>query len=130
MVFGTNVKSVPEVSETFKEIMKAPERVFEMFWIDMKSACERAVTEMIKAELSGFLGRGKFERKGEKARNYRNGSCGRKYTVKNVGTLNIDIARDRKGEFSSKLIRKYDRYEERYLEPRYAIQFLNFVFNC
>lgn len=52
MKTGTNV---PDVKVIFKEIMEAPEQMFDMFRIDMRQACERAVTELIKVELSGFL---------------------------------------------------------------------------
>jgi hypothetical protein len=41
MDFETTEESVPEVREAFKEIMRSPEKMFEMFRIDMKAACER-----------------------------------------------------------------------------------------
>ena len=107
--------TVPEVGALFKEIMEAPERMFELFRIDMKHACEQAVKELIKAELTGFLGREKYQRTskdGESEKNYRNGSYHRQYTVKNVGTLDIEVARDRLGEFESKLVNKYERFRE------------------
>lgn len=121
--------NVPEVKEIFKEIMEAPEKMFELFRIDMRAACERAVTELIKVELTQFLGREKYQRdtdnlpEGEK-KNYRNGSYPRSYTVKNVGTLDIEIARDRLGQFSSNLIHKYDRYEKE-LEKDISLMFLS-----
>jgi len=123
----TNGENLPEVREVFKEIMEAPERMFEMFRINMKHACERAVTELIKVELTQFLGREKYQRStgGEGAeKNYRNGSYHRSYTAKNIGTMEIDIARDRAGKFSSKLMQKYDRYEKA-IEKDIAIMFLS-----
>lgn len=115
---------VPEVQAMFKELMAAPEKMFEMFRIDMKQACERAVTELIKIELTHFLGREKYERKSDEKKNYRNGSYERKYTVKNVGELNIGIARDRNGEFNSSLINKYERYEKA-IEKDLVLMFLS-----
>ena len=118
--------NVPEVQVMFKELMEAPEKMFEMFRIDMKQACERAVTELIKTELTHFLGREKYERKplSNKKKNYRNGNYKRNYTVKNVGELEIEIARDRNGEFNSKLINKYERYEKA-LEKDLVLMFLS-----
>ena len=119
--------TVPEVGALFKEIMEAPERMFELFRIDMKHACEQAVKELIKAELTGFLGREKYQRTskdGESEKNYRNGSYHRQYTVKNVGTLDIEVARDRLGEFESKLVNKYERYEKA-IEKDISLLFLS-----
>ena len=106
--------NVPEVKEMFKEIMEQPEKMFDMLRIDLKESCERAVSAMIRAELTDFLGREKYTRQDKQiqCRNYRNGSYTRNYTVKKLGTLSINIARDRKGLFKSKLIDKYDRYEK------------------
>ena len=108
--------NVPEVKAIFKEIIEAPERMFELFRIDMKQACERAVTELIKVELTGFLGREKYQRSKEeepkKEKNYRNGNYPRRYTVKNAGTLDVEVARDRLGKFNSRIINKYERYEK------------------
>lgn len=106
--------NVPEVKAIFKEIMKAPERMFELMRIDMKQACERAITELIKVELTDFLGREKYERSSdpEPEKNYRNGQYPRSYTAKNIGTLDIKVSRDRLGKFESKLVGKYDRYEK------------------
>ena len=108
--------NLPELKAIFKEVMEAPERMFELFRIDMKSACERAVTELIKVELTNFLGRENYERSEEdepqEDKNYRNGNYPRSYTVKNVGTLDVKVARDRLGKFNSKIIQKYERYEK------------------
>lgn len=126
-MFKVNEENLPEVKEVFKEIMEDPGRMFEMFRINMKSACEKAVTELIKVELTQFLGREKYQRsKGdeEAGKNYRNGSYHRSYTAKNIGTMEIDIARDRAGDFSSKLIQKYDRYEKA-MEKDIALMFLS-----
>lgn len=90
----------------------------------MKKICERAITELIKIELTNFLGRQKYKRNLTKANNYRNGSYSRKYTVKNIGELKIKVARDRNGDFSSKILIKYDRYEKS-IEKDLALLFLS-----
>ncbi len=120
--------NVPEVKAIFKEIMEAPERMFELFRIDMKQACERAVTELIKVEMTDFLGREKYQRLSddnlETEKNYRNGKYPRSYTVKNIGTLDIEVARDRLGKFESKLVNKYERYEKA-IEKDIALMYLS-----
>ncbi len=104
--------NVPETMETFKAILAEPEKMFEMLRVDFSRAAERAVSELIKLELTGFLGREKYERKNGKDKNYRNGSYQRTYTAKGLGTLNVEIKRDRDGKFNSKLIKRYDRYDK------------------
>ena len=44
--------TVPDVKNLFKQVMAEPERMFEMLQIDIKRQAERAVTELMKAELS------------------------------------------------------------------------------
>ena len=119
----TEVK-LPEVKEIFKEIMEQPEKMFDMLRIDLQKTCEQAVSALIQAELTHFLGREKYDRKHTATKNYRNGSYSREYTVKKLGTLNIKIARDRKGLFQSRLIDKYDRYDKE-LEKDICLMFLS-----
>jgi putative transposase len=125
-MFKTSDENLPEVKEMFKEIMKQPEKMFEMLRIDLKSTCEAAIAELIKSELTEYLGREKYSRvmKNKSKKNYRNGSYLRKYTVKNLGTLDLKIARDRNGTFQSKMIDKYDRYEK-VLEKDICLMFLS-----
>jgi putative transposase len=82
-MFKTSSENLPEVQEIFKEKIEQPEKMFEMMRIDMKDMCEKVVIDLLKVELSYFLGRNSYERTaGEK--NYRNGSYKRSYTVKNI----------------------------------------------
>jgi len=118
-------ENLPEVKIIFQEIIKSPDKMFDIFRIDMKAACEKAVSELIKVELTNFLGREKYKRQGKKRKkNYRNGKYKRKYTARNIGELNIEVARDRNGEFQSQLVKKYDRYEKS-IERDMAVLFLS-----
>jgi putative transposase len=103
---------ISEVEELFKEIMKEPGRMFDMFRIDIKRACEKAVEQVISMELTAYLGRERYERKEEDDKNYRNGSYPRSFTAKGIGNLQFKVARDRNGEFHSNVINRYERYEE------------------
>ena len=92
--------------------MKSPGKMFEMFRIDIKRACENAIERVIATELTAYLGRERYERSKVKHKNYRNGSYPRSFTAKGIGTLNFDVPRDRDGQFHSKVIKRYERYEE------------------
>ncbi|MBN1115398.1 MAG: transposase [Oligoflexia bacterium] len=71
-----------------------------------------------------FLGREKYVREQEEDPNYRNGSYVKNYTVKNVGKIKVEVPRDRKGEFKSKLVKKYERTDGR-IEKDLAMLFLS-----
>ena len=115
--------NLPETKEIFSEVMRSPEKMFELLEIDLKAIAERSVCELLKAELSSFLGRENYERaNGEN--NHRNGYYDKNYAVKNVGDLHLKIPRDRKGKFQSKLLKKYEKYDKR-LEKDISLMFLS-----
>jgi len=115
---------VPETQAIFKSILERPEKVFEMMQFDFRQLAERSLCELLKAELSMYLGREEYERTEESKANHRNGYYDKKYTPKNIGELNLKIPRDRKGEFSSRLIHKYDSYDKA-IEKDIALMFLS-----
>lgn len=101
-----------EVKEVFKEIMLSPEKMFEMLEVNMKDVAERTLSELLKVELTSYLGRDKYQRlKGEV--NYRNGSYRRSYAVKGAGIVDLEIPRDRDGDFRSNIVRRYERRDSR-----------------
>jgi transposase-like protein len=116
--------NVSEIEKVFKEIMENPEKMFELFQFDMKQICEKALVGLLQLELSEFLGREKYERIKDRQPNYRNGSYERLYTVKNIGTLHIQVPRDRNGQFQSKLLKRYERYDKA-LEKDIALMYLS-----
>ena len=116
--------SLVKTKEVFKGIMLRPEIMFEMLEIDMKSSAERAITDLLKMELSYFIGREPYERTQTKDINYRNGSYRKNFTVKNLGNLNIDVPRDRRGKFKSKVIKKYESCDNR-IKKDLSLMFLS-----
>jgi putative transposase len=78
--------SVPEVVSVFKEIQEQPQKIFEMIRFEVREVVGRYLTEMMNAELTHFLGRAPHERKGEEP-NHRNGSYGRRFTLKGIGEV-------------------------------------------
>jgi hypothetical protein len=83
--------TVPDVKNQFKQVLEEPERMFEMLEIDIKRQAERAVAELMKAELTAILGRGRYERESdgdaEEQPNYRNGSYHRTFATQAPGEL-------------------------------------------
>ena len=116
--------TVPEVRQLFKQVMADPGSMFELLRIDLKQQVERAVNEMLKVELTAYLGRERYQAAGEgEKKNYRNGSYGRSYNAKHLGKLQVEVPRDRNGDFHSQLLRRYQRREAS-LERDIALLFL------
>jgi len=103
--------SVPEIVEVFKEIQKQPEQIFEMIRMDVRAIVGDYMTAMMNAELTHFLGREPYVR-GEGDINHRNGSYGRAFTLKDIGEVEVRVPRDRKGEFTTRVIPRSKQYEE------------------
>jgi len=103
--------SVPEVVEIFKEIQEQPKRIFEMIRVEIKEDVGQYLSKLMEVELTRFLGRGRYER-GEGEVNHRNGSYGRSFALKGIGEVQLEIPRDRNGEFKTKVIPRSKRYED------------------
>lgn len=103
--------SVPEVVEIFKEIQEQPEKVFEMIRVDMRETVGQYLTQLMRAELTAFLGRQPYERNDNEA-NHRNGSYERRFALKGIGRVNVNIPRDRKGAFQTRVIPRSKQYED------------------
>lgn len=103
--------SVPELVETFKEIQKQPEKLFEMIRFDIRETVGQYLTSLMNEELTGFLGREPYER-GQGEANHRNGSYGRHFTLKGIGKVAVDVPRDRQGAFKTCVIPRSKQYEE------------------
>lgn len=103
--------SVHEVAEVFKEIQSEPERLFEMVRVEIRESIGGYLSEMMKVELSRFLGREPYERL-ETADNYRNGTYPRRFTMKGIGEVAVRVPRDRRGEFNTRIIPRSKQYED------------------
>ena len=65
----------------------------------------------METELTGFLGRGPYERL-EGRKNHRNGSYGRRFTMKGIGEVSVKVPRDRSNEFQTHVIPRSRQYED------------------
>jgi len=117
--------SVPEVVEMFKEIQEQPERIFEMIRVEIRESVGEYLSKLMDMELSHFLGRKWYEH-GQGEVNHRNGSYGRAFTLKGIGQIQAEVPRDRKGEFTTKVIPRSKRYEDE-LRQDLSVMFLTGV---
>ena len=103
--------TVNEVTEIFKGIQQRPEQLFEMIRLDIKEVVGDYLTAMMNTELTHFLGRAPYVRNAGDV-NHRNGSYGRDFTLKGIGEVQVNVPRDRKGEFKTSVIPRSKQYEE------------------
>jgi putative transposase len=103
--------SVPEAVSIFKEIQEQPEQLYEMIRTDIRETIGQYLSGLMDAELTHFLGRKPYERL-EGDVNHRNGSYERNFTLKGIGEVDLQIPRDRKGNFKTQVIPKSKRYED------------------
>ncbi|MGI6697313.1 MAG: IS256 family transposase [Clostridia bacterium] len=74
----------------------------------MKDMFKDVLQEMLEAEMDVTLGYSKNEAKGKDTTNIRNGYSSKSLKTK-YGNIEMDIPRDRKGEFEPKIVPKYQR---------------------
>jgi putative transposase len=117
--------TVPEVLELIKEIQRRPEGLFDMIRVNVKEEVGQYLSELMKMELSHFLGRKRYQRCQEKT-NHRNGSYGRRYTLKGIGQVGVLVPRDRKGEYKTAVIPRSRQYEDQ-IRQDLCIMFLTGV---
>jgi len=68
---------------------------------------------VVASEFENFLQAGPYERS-EQRQGYRNGSYTRKVKTR-VGTIELEVFRDRKGRFGTELFRRYQRNEQAFV---------------
>lgn len=103
--------SVTEFKELCKSVQKRPERLFKMMRQEIRETTGQYLSELIRVELTDFLGRLPYERR-DGNRNHRNGYYHRRFTLKRVGQVLVQMARDRKGKFHSQVLPRSKRYED------------------
>ncbi len=101
--------TVTEAFELFNAIRNQPSNLFEMIRADVKESVGRYMSELMDTELTDFLGRRRYERI-EGRSNHRNGSYGRRYTLKGIGEVAVRVPRDRNGDFETRVIPRSKRY--------------------
>ena len=77
-----------------------------------RAQLEQALNNLLKAELAGFLGYDSYERCGFNSGDSRNGIYTRKFATA-YGSLNLEIPRDRQGNFKQQTLPAYARRSDR-----------------
>ena len=117
--------SVPEVVSIFKEIQEQPERIFEMIRVEIRDNVGQYLSKLMDLERTRFLEREWYEH-GQGDVNHRNGSYPRNFTLKGIGEVQVEVPRDRKGEFKTQVIPRSKRYENE-LRQDLSVMFLTGV---
>ena len=117
--------SVPEVVAIFKEIQEQPERIFEMIRVEIRENVGEYLSKLMDMERTEFLEREWYEH-GHGEVNHRNGSYPRNFTLKGIGEVQVEVPRDRKGEFTTQVIPRSKRYENE-LRQDLSVMFLTGV---
>lgn len=103
--------TVAEVIDLINEIKQQPQSLFEMIRANVQETVGEYLSTLMDSEMTHFLGRNRYERcEGDK--NHRNGSYDRKFTLKGIGSVDIKVPRDRKGEFKTEVIPRSKQYED------------------
>jgi transposase-like protein len=95
--------SVAEVAEVFKELQKQPEKILETVKADVPLAVGEYLSEIMRVELSDFLGREPYERT-EDEPNHRNVSYSRRFAPKRTGEVLLRVSRDRKSNHQTQVL--------------------------
>lgn len=117
--------TVTEAFELINEIRNRPGSLFEMIRADVKQSVGQYMSELMDVELTDFLGRERYQRIAGKC-NHRNGAYPRKYTLKGIGEVAVQVPRDRKGEFETQVIPRSKQYEDA-LREDICVMFLSGV---
>ena len=95
--------SVPEVVNLIKELQENPSRIFEMATMNVQKDVGDYLTNLMRAELTHYLGRDEYERsKGEA--NHRNGSYPPALCIKGIGEVAVNIREIGKGQYQTHVI--------------------------
>ena len=107
--------SFPELkahAEMIRGMARDPMATLQMLAGHLRPRFEEWLNDLMKAELTLHVGREPYERK-SRARNHRNGYRSRRLTVKSLGTLELQIPRDREGTFRSAVVPERIQYDPR-----------------
>lgn len=107
--------SVAEVLEIINGIRDGSQNLFDMMRENIQETAGNYLTMLMDAELSHFLGRDRYVRSQGDV-NHRNGSYPRKFTLKGIGDVDLQVPRDRNNLFTTQVIPRSRQYEDRIRE--------------
>jgi len=98
---------IPELKRALEEFKRNRLRSLEMVTLEIKDAVGNTFNQLLKAEMTLFLGQA------DQLDNKRNGYATREYALKGVGTLRIKMPVDRKRKFQSTIIPSREQIDPR-----------------
>jgi putative transposase len=96
-----------------------------MIRVEIRENVGEYLSRLMNMERTQFLGRERYEH-GQGEVNHRNGSYPRNFTLKGIGEVQVEVPRDRKGEFETQVIPRSKRYENE-LRQDLSLMFLTGV---
>lgn len=108
--------NVAEVKGYIKELVEAPGKFFSMIRYNVRESVGQYLSELMEAELTFYIGRERYERRGGGEVNYRNGGYTRWFTLKGIGEVVVNVPRDRKGKYKTDVLPRSRQYEEQIRE--------------
>jgi putative transposase len=103
--------NVAEVKGYIKELIEAPGKYFSMIRYNVRESVGQYLSELMEAELTFYIGRERYERRGCGEVNYRNGGYKRRFTLKGIGEVVVNMPRDRKGKYKTEVLPRSRQYE-------------------
>ena len=105
----TNIAEEEAMNKLVKEILKNGD-IKTVFDVEskLKQSFGKVIQTMLEAEMTEHLGHNKYEYSQDNKENYRNGSS-KKKVKSNLGELELEIPRDRNGEFEPVIVPKHSR---------------------
>ena len=108
--------NVAEVKGYIKELIEAPGKFFSMIRYNVRESVGQYLSELMEAELTFYIGRERYERRGGGEVNYRNGGYNRRFTLKGIGEVVVNVPRDRKGKYKTDVLPRSRQYEDQIRE--------------
>ena len=102
--------SIPEAISALKRFKNDRVKALEELSTAYKTSVENCLNDLLKAEMSLFLGQP------EQSDNKRNGYKERSYTFKGIGTVQVRMPQARNGGFESQVVPKHERIDPRLKE--------------
>ena len=108
--------NIAEVKGYIKELIEAPGKFFSMMRYNVRESVGQYLSELMEAELTFYIGRERYERSVGGEVNYRNGGYNRRFTLKGIGEVVVNVPRDRKGKYKTDVLPRSRQYEDQIRE--------------
>lgn len=108
--------NVAEVKGYIKGLVEAPGKFFSMIRYNVRESVGQYLSELMEAELTFYIGRERYERRGGGEVNYRNGGYNRRFTLKGIGEVMVNVPRDRSSKFKTSVLPRSRQYEDQIRE--------------